>query len=232
MLKVENLSSGYGSLKIIDGVSFEIKKNKVLLILGLNGAGKTTLLKTIAGFLRPFSGKILLEEKDITNLNAYQKAKTGITMITEYAIFPDLTVKENLEIANSKNKGSDFKAELKNILKIFPELTQFLNFKAQALSGGQRKILSMAMAILSKPKLLILDEPSTGLSPLLVSRIIKYTSMLKDMQITMLIAEQNPSFITVSDYVLVMDSGKIKLEGKTNEMYNNDEIRKTFFQIT
>jgi len=153
-------------------------------------------------------------------------------MIMEQAIFPDLTVKENMEIAYSKNAKSNFNKELVDALNSFPELKTFLNIKAQALSGGQRKMLSMAMALLAKPKLLILDEPSSGLSPLMVSRIVKYAALLKEKGITMLIAEQNPSFIDIADRVIVLESGAIKLMGTTSEIANNNEVKKTFFQVT
>ncbi len=232
MLKVDHISSGYGDLKIIKDVTFDVNNNETVLILGLNGAGKTTLLKSISGFVKLFSGKIFLDNNDITKLDAYKRAKLGITMIMEQAIFPDLTVRENMEIAYSKTKNSKFNEELNNTLKTFPELKTFLKIKAQALSGGQRKMLSMAMALLSKPKLLILDEPSSGLSPLMVSRVVKYVGLLKENGITILIAEQNPSFIDIADKVIVLDSGTIKLMGKASEIVNNNEVRKTFFQVT
>ncbi|AFZ70390.1 ABC-type branched-chain amino acid transport systems, ATPase component [Caldisphaera lagunensis DSM 15908] len=232
MLKVDHIYSGYGDLKIIKDVTFDVNKDETVLILGLNGAGKTTLLKSIAGFVKLFSGKIILDNNDITKLDSYKRAKLGITMIMEQAIFPDLTVKENMEIAHSKTRNSKFNDELNNILKTFPELKTFLKIKAQALSGGQRKMLSMAMALLSKPKLLILDEPSAGLSPLMVSRVVKYVSLLKENGITILIAEQNPSFIDVADKVMVLESGVIKLMGNASEIANNNEVRKTFFQVS
>ncbi|MGC8621553.1 MAG: ABC transporter ATP-binding protein [Caldisphaera sp.] len=232
MLKVENLVSGYGDLKIIKNINFEVNDKETVLVLGLNGAGKTTLLKTISGFVKIFSGKIFFDGKDLSRFDAYKRAKYGITMIMESAIFPDLKVKENLEIAFSKTKESNFNQELNEVLKIFPELKQFLNFKAQALSGGQRKMLSIAMSILSKPKLLILDEPSAGLSPIMVSRVIKYISMLKDKGMTMLIAEQNPSFMPIAEQVMIIDSGQLKLSGKPDEILKNAEVRKTFFQVT
>ncbi|MFP3228261.1 MAG: ABC transporter ATP-binding protein [Caldisphaera sp.] len=232
MLKVEHMYSGYGDLKIIKDVTFNVNNDESVVILGLNGAGKTTLLKSIAGFVKIFSGKIFFDDKDITNLDAYKRSKFGITMIMEQAIFPDLTVKENMEIAYSKNAKSNFNKELVDALNSFPELKTFLNIKAQALSGGQRKMLSMAMALLAKPKLLILDEPSSGLSPLMVSRIVKYAALLKEKGITMLIAEQNPSFIDIADRVIVLESGAIKLMGTTSEIANNNEVKKTFFQVT
>ncbi|MDP8003611.1 MAG: ATP-binding cassette domain-containing protein, partial [Caldisphaera sp.] len=213
-------------------INFEVNDKETVLVLGLNGAGKTTLLKTISGFVKIFSGKIFFDGKDLSRFDAYKRAKYGITMIMESAIFPDLKVKENLEIAFSKTKESNFNQELNEVLKIFPELKQFLNFKAQALSGGQRKMLSIAMSILSKPKLLILDEPSAGLSPIMVSRVIKYISMLKDKGMTMLIAEQNPSFMPIAEQVMIIDSGQLKLSGKPDEILKNAEVRKTFFQVT
>ncbi len=230
LLSVRNLYAGYGSMVVVRDLNFEVEPGTLTLILGLNGAGKTTTLKTIAGILPAIRGQILLEGKDVTREPAYARARRGLVMITDSPIFPDMSVADNIRLAaeNTSRLGDPVTVAV----KFFPELQRFLRSKASALSGGQRKMLAMAMAMVSRPKLLLLDEPSTGLSPLMVSKVVNYVAQLKSSKITILLAEQNPSFISIADYVMIMEMGKMKLYGKAEEIGRLEEVRRSFFQVS
>ncbi len=232
LLDVRELSAGYGNLIVVRDVSFSVERGATTLMLGLNGAGKTTTLKTIAGILRPARGRILLEGEDITYLPPYRRAGLGLVLITDNPVFPDMSVADNIRLAASPSHYANDSQAVREAFTYFPDLAKFARVRASALSGGQRKMLAMAMAMVSRPKVLLLDEPSTGLSPVMVSRIISYVDQLRKMGITILLAEQNPSFIEVADYVMVMEMGRVKLYGKADEIGKLEEVRRTFFQVT
>lgn len=229
ILEVKGLWAGYGQLVVVRDINLSLVRGATTLILGLNGAGKTTTLKTIAGILPAIRGSIYLEGKDVTRLPAYVRSKMGLVMVTDNPIFSDMTVADNLKLAASVGGLRD---PVPEAIKYFPELSKFLSFKAASLSGGQRKMLAMAMAMVARPKVLLLDEPSTGLSPLMVSKVVSYVKLLKSLGITILLAEQNPSFISVADYVMVMEMGREKLFGKAEEIGKLEDVRRTFFQVT
>lgn len=232
LLDVRELVAGYGKLVVVRGVSFRVDPGTTTLILGLNGAGKTTTLKAIAGIIRPIGGKIVFNGRDITYSPAHERARMGLIMITDNPIFPDMSVADNIRLAASPRHYSNDEKAVSEALNYFPELRKMASARASALSGGQRKMLAMAMAMVSRPRLLLLDEPSTGLSPVMVSKIVSYVADLKKMGITILLAEQNPSFIEVADYVMVMDMGRVKLYGRAEEVGKLEEVRRTFFQVT
>ncbi|MGC9071810.1 MAG: ABC transporter ATP-binding protein [Acidilobus sp.] len=232
LLDVRELRAGYGSLVVVRDVSFQVDKGATTLILGLNGAGKTTTLKTIAGILQPLGGKIGFNGNDITSWPPHLRAREGLVMITDNPIFPDMSVTDNIMLASSPAHYRSPKEALAEAFTYFPDLAKLARLRASALSGGQRKMLAMAMAMVSRPKLLLLDEPSTGLSPVMVSKVVSYVDQLKRMGITILLAEQNPSFIGVADYVMVMETGRLKLYGTAEEIGKAEEVRRTFFQVT
>ncbi|WP_238523585.1 ABC transporter ATP-binding protein [Acidilobus saccharovorans] len=228
ILEVKGLWAGYGKLVVVRDLSLSLERGTTTLILGLNGAGKTTTLKTIAGILPAIKGSVTFEGKDVTHTPSFQRARMGLVMITDNPVFPDMTVSDNIKLAA---RTGDSRV-VQEAVKYFPELSKFLSFRAASLSGGQRKMLAMAMAMVSKPKVLLLDEPSTGLSPLMVSKVVGYVKLLKSLGITILLAEQNPSFISVADYVMVMEMGRAKIFGRAEEVGKLEDVRKTFFQVT
>jgi len=230
MLKVENLHSGYGDIEIIKGVSFEIKNNETKVLLALNGSGKTTLLKTLSGILPVKKGRIILNNEDITTLNPRERTRRKMLYAPEWGIFPELSVYENLIVASSISQ-KNVKNNINDVIKLFPELSGKVKDRAASLSGGQRKLLIIAMAIVSGANLLLLDEPSSGLSPRYVENLIKTLNELKNMRFSFLIAEQNSSFTKVADGVMIMDLGKIIFEGKKEEILKNEEIKKKFFSL-
>ncbi|MGC8673137.1 MAG: ABC transporter ATP-binding protein [Thermoplasmata archaeon] len=230
MLKVENVHSGYGDIEIIKGVSFEIKNNETKVLLALNGSGKTTLLKTLSGILPVKEGRIILNNEDITTLNPRERTRRKMLYAPEWGVFPELSVYENLIVASSISQ-KNVKNNINDVIKLFPELSGKVKDRAASLSGGQRKMLIIAMAIVSGANLLLLDEPSSGLSPLYVEKLIKTINKLKNMGFSFLIAEQNSSFTKVADSVMIMDLGKIIFEGNKEEILKNEEIKKKFFSL-
>jgi branched-chain amino acid transport system ATP-binding protein len=230
MLKINNLVCGYGDLDIIHGVSFDIEDNQVKVLLSLNGGGKTTLLKSLSGLIRPREGTISLDGKDITNASPRERVKRGMLYIPEWGIFPNLSVRENLIIASS-NRENSTNYDINSAVSSFTELKERMFEKAASLSGGQRKILMLAMAVASGSKLFLLDEPSSGLSPAFVDRVLDTIKQLKESGMTFLIAEQNSSFSEISDEIMILDLGKIISRGKYKELRKIDEIRKKFFSL-
>jgi ABC-type branched-chain amino acid transport systems, ATPase component len=232
LLNVRDLYAGYGSLIVVRGVSFSVDEGTTTLILGLNGAGKTTTLKAIAGIVKPVRGSIIFNRKNITGWPPHARAREGIVMITDNPVFPNMSVADNIKLAASPRYYRDPEEAVKEALGYFTDLAKLANLKASALSGGQRKMLAMAMAMVARPRLLLLDEPSTGLSPVMVLKVISYVRKLKEMGITILLAEQNPSFIELADHVMVLEMGRVKLYGAADEIGKLEEVRRTFFQVT
>ncbi len=230
MLRVEGLVCGYGDLDIIKGISFDLNDNGIKVILSLNGGGKTTLLKTLSGLLPTKRGKIILDGTDITNAPPRVRVKKGILFIPEWGVFPTLTIRENLIIAASVGNRSSANEAL-GALSYFPELKNRFADKAGSLSGGQRKMLMLAMAVASGARTLLLDEPSSGLSPSYVEKVLEAIKVMRNENLTFLIAEQNPSFSEISDELMILELGTIISKGKYEEIRKNDEIRKKFFSL-
>lgn len=230
MLKVIDIVCGYGDLEIIKGISFDIEEGQVKVLLSLNGSGKTTLLKSLSGIIPIRSGRIILDGKDITDESPRERVRRGMLYVPEWGIFPTLSVRENIILASSVGKRkSNF--DLSLIDEWFPDLNGRLSERAASLSGGQRKILMLAMAVASGSKMLLLDEPSSGLSPSFVDRVLDTLKLLKEKGVTLLIAEQNPSFSEISDELIILELGKIISKGKYEELRKNDEIQKKFFSL-
>jgi branched-chain amino acid transport system ATP-binding protein len=230
MLKVIDIVCGYGDLDIIKGISFDLEDGQAKVLLSLNGSGKTTLLKSVSGMIPIRSGRIILDGKDITDESPMERVRGGMLYVPEWGIFPTLSVRENIILASSIDKRkSNF--DLSLIAELFPDLNGRLSERAASLSGGQRKILMLAMAVASGSKMLLLDEPSSGLSPSFVDRVLDTLKQLKNKGMTLLIAEQNPSFSEISDELIILELGKIISKGKYEELRKNDEIRKKFFSL-
>ncbi|MEM3907379.1 MAG: ATP-binding cassette domain-containing protein [Nitrososphaerota archaeon] len=230
MLKVNDLRCGYGDLDVIRGVSFELKDNEIKVLLSLNGGGKTTLLKTLSGLIPIKGGNIFLDDVDISHSSPRERVKHGMLYIPEWGVFPSLTVKENLIIAASTIRGRS-RYDVEGALTHFPDLKNRLSDKAGSLSGGQRKMLMLAMAAVSGAKVLLMDEPSSGLSPSYVDKVIETIKILKDEGMTFLIAEQNSSFSEISDELMILELGSIVLKGKYENIKRNDEIKRKFFSL-
>jgi amino acid/amide ABC transporter ATP-binding protein 2, HAAT family (TC 3.A.1.4.-) len=230
MLRLEEIEAGYGKIKVLWGISFEIKEKEIVCLLGPNGAGKTTTLKVISGLIKPFKGKIFFKDKEITNYHPYQRSKLGIALVPETReLFPYMSVEENLLVGleNSKNKNKKERIEL--ILNLFPRLKEKRKQIAKTLSGGEQQMLAIARALTSNPSLLILDEPSTGLAPKIVSKIFEVLPKLREEGLTLFLVEQNVNLaLEISDRGYIMENGRIVLEGNSEELKRNEKIKSVY----
>lgn len=231
LLKVENIFVCYGKSEVIKGVSCWVGGGEVVSLIGANGAGKTTILRTIAGFKIPTSGEIWFDGKRIDGLAPHQIAKVKIGHILEgRKVFPDLTVKENLEVGGYLIKNRNEEKQIwKEFLDFFPRLKERMKQKAGTLSGGEQQMLVTARAMMNRPKLLLMDEPSAGLSPLMVQEIGNIIKHISQQGTSVLLVEQNSYLaFNVSQRVCVLEIGKLILEGKPMELARDDRVQKAY----
>ncbi len=234
MLEVENVSAGYGLVQILWDVSFKIKEKEIVSIIGPNGAGKTTLVKTIVGLLSPKNGTIRFKEESIEKLPPYEIVKKGISLIPEgREIFPRMTVDENLRlgayIVADKSKVKDSKEK---VYQIFPVLKKKEKLLAQTLSGGEQQMLVIGRSLMSNPALLILDEPSLGLAPIIVEKVLDTLSKINEDGMTILLVEQNiRDSLTIANRGYVLEEGKIIIEGEGRELLTNNHIKEVYLGI-
>ena len=231
MLKVENLSVHYGMIQAVRDVSFEVNEGEVVSLIGANGAGKTTILRTLSGLVRPSAGKIQFLGKEIQKLPAQKIVAGGLSQVPEGRhVFPGLTVMENLEMgAFLKKNREESQANLKKVFSRFPRLEERKNQDAATLSGGEQQMLAMGRALMSTPKLLLLDEPSMGLAPIFIQEIFDIIQDIQKQGTTVLLIEQNANkALAISDRGYVLETGKIVLSGTGKELAASDEVRKAY----
>lgn len=236
MLEINKINVFYGSVHILRDVSLKIERGEIVALVGSNAAGKTTLLRTISGLIHPRSGRILFKNESIENLPPYEIIKRGIAHIPEgRRIFPFMTVKENIEMGNfiKRSRREEEKDILNWIFELFPILKERLNQRAGTLSGGEQQMLAIARALMSSPELLLIDEPSSGLAPIMIQRIIKTIGEeMRKRGITILLVEQNVHLaLRIADRGYVIENGKIVLEGRAQELLNNEHIKKAYLGI-
>lgn len=226
-LEIRKLKSGYGKIQIIDDVSMVINKNEIVALIGHNGAGKSTTLKTVFGILKPFGGSILYMDEDVTHWTPGTKIKRGFCFIPQdHFIFDRLTVRENLEISTYGMMGrSSLESKFVSVYELFPILKQRSNQRAGTLSGGERRMLSIGTVLLIQPKLLMLDEPSLGLSPIMVQQLMAAVGKLRDnFEMTIFLVEQNvKQAFKLSNRVYVMKTGHIILEERADKLLERGE---------
>ncbi len=231
MLKVENIQVYYGMINAIKGVSFEVNEGEVIALIGANGAGKTTILHTITGLIAPRSGHIYLEGKDLTKIPAHKIVYLGMAHVPEgRRIFQQLTVLDNLKLgAFSVTDKAQIEKNLQYVYAHFPRLAERKNQVAGTLSGGEQQMLAMGRALMSSPKIILMDEPSMGLSPLLVNEIFKIISEVSKDGTTVLLVEQNAKkALSIADRAYVLETGNIVMEGKASELLDNPRIRAAY----
>ena len=231
MLKVENLSVHYGMIQAVRDVSFEVNEGEVVSLIGANGAGKTTILRTLSGLVRPSAGKIQFLGKEIQKLPAQKIVAGGLSQVPEGRhVFPGLTVMENLEMgAFLKKNREENQANLKKVFSRFPRLEERKNQDAATLSGGEQQMLAMGRALMSTPKLLLLDEPSMGLAPIFIQEIFDIIQDIQKQGTTVLLIEQNANkALAISDRGYVLETGKIVLSGTGKELASSEEVRKAY----
>jgi len=231
MLKVENLSVHYGMIQAVRDVSFEVNEGEVVSLIGANGAGKTTILRTLSGLVRPSAGKIQFLGKEIQKMPAQKIVAGGLSQVPEGRhVFPGLTVMENLEMgAFLKKNREENQANLKKVFSRFPRLEERKNQDAATLSGGEQQMLAMGRALMSTPKLLLLDEPSMGLAPIFIQEIFDIIQDIQKQGTTVLLIEQNANkALAISDRGYVLETGRIVLSGTGKELAASDEVRKAY----
>ena len=230
LLKVENIHVYYGSIHAIKGVSFEVHEGEIVTLIGANGAGKSTTLNTVAGLLKPKTGKIEFEGKNIVGVPANRVVSHGMALCPEgRRVFLQMTVQENLEMGGYTRSGNELEASLANVYQRFPRLKERYKQIAGTLSGGEQQMLAMGRALMSKPKLLMLDEPSMGLAPILVEQIFDIAKELNAAGTTILLVEQNARMaLSIADRAYVLETGTISMSGNAHELAEDDRVRKAY----
>lgn len=231
MLQVTDLKVNYGVIQAIKGVSFEVNEGEVIALIGANGAGKTTILHTVTGLIAPKSGKIEFEGKDITKMPAHKIVTLGMAHVPEgRRVFADLSVYENLLMGAFTRKDKDEIAKtLEMVYKRFPRLRERKNQVAGTLSGGEQQMLAMGRALMSQPKIILMDEPSMGLSPIFVNEIFDIIKEVSAAGTTVLLVEQNAKkALSIADRAYVLETGRITLQGDAKELMNDESVRKAY----
>lgn len=233
MLKLLNIHTSYGNIKALNGIDIEVKKGEIVCLVGSNGAGKTTTLLTISGILKPVSGDIIFEGESLKNMAPHNIVNKGICHVPEgRRIFPRLTVIENLEMGayqKFKVQSSKFKEKLDMVFSLFPILKERAKQMGGTLSGGEQQMLAIGRALMANPKLLLLDEPSLGLAPIMVSKIFKTIKEINEEGVTILLVEQNAkAALRLSHRGYVLENGMIKLHGSGEELLHNEDVKKAY----
>ena len=230
MLKVEGLNVYYGSIHAIKGVSFEVNQGEIVTMIGANGAGKSTTMNTVAGLLKPKSGSITFEGHDITSTPASKVVSLGLALCPEgRRVFQQMSVRENLEMGGYTRPAGELAASLDQVFEQFPRLKERQRQIAGTLSGGEQQMLAMGRALMSKPKLLMLDEPSMGLAPLLVEQIFEIVLKLNQAGTTILLVEQNAQMaLSIANRAYELETGHVVKEGSADALMHDDAVRKAY----
>ncbi len=231
MLEISNLEVYYGVIQAIKGISFEVNEGEIVALIGANGAGKTTILHTITGLIPSSAGKIHFEGKDITRTPGYKIVSMGMAHVPEgRRVFSQLSVYENLKLgAYTRKDKNEFEETLKMIYGRFPRLEERRNQQAGTLSGGEQQMLAMGRALMSHPKLIVMDEPSMGLSPIYVNEIFDIVQEINKTGTTVLLVEQNAKkALSIADKAYVLETGQIALSGDAKDLMNNDSVKKAY----
>ncbi|MGD2156648.1 MAG: ABC transporter ATP-binding protein [Anaerolineales bacterium] len=231
ILDINDLNSGYGEVQILWGTSLSLEEGKLTSLVGANGAGKTTILHSLMGLLKPWSGQIIFNGQDVTKLSAHEKADIGLVLVPEgRQLFTDMSVDENLEMGASPVRARPhFDKNQALVYDLFPRLEERKNQKAGTLSGGEQQMLAVARGIMAEPIVLMMDELSLGLAPVLVLDLFEGLNKLKKAGITMLLVEQNVQMaLAVSDYGYVLSQGKVTIEGSARELIQNEHIKAAY----
>ena len=231
MLEVKDLEVYYGVIQAIKGVSFHVEKGEVIALIGANGAGKTTILHTVTGLLSPKKGSVIFQGKDITKTPAHKIVSMGMAHVPQgRRVFAELSVYENLKMgAYTRTDKAEIEDSLKSVYKRFPRLEERKNQMAGTLSGGEQQMLAMGRALMSKPGIILMDEPSMGLSPILVNEIFDIIRSVSESGTTVLLVEQNAKkALSIADRAYVLETGNITLEGKAKDLLEDDSIKKAY----
>jgi branched-chain amino acid transport system ATP-binding protein len=231
LLDATGIDAGYGTMQVLWGVDLDVRAGETVLLLGANGAGKTTFLKSLVGLIDARHGSISLAGEDITKMRSSDRMRRGMTYMSELAVFPDLSIEENIRVGAQALGHADPGRRIDELYGLFPVLREKRKDAASSLSGGQRKMLGIAKALAAEPKLLVMDEPSAGLSPLFVKEVVRVLTGLQGRGLALLIAEQNIGFLEVATRVFVLEGGRIRFSGTVAEMSNNEALHRAYFGL-
>jgi branched-chain amino acid transport system ATP-binding protein len=231
MLEIKDLEVYYGMIQAIKGISFQVNEGEVIALIGANGAGKTTTLHTISGLITPKKGTVLFEGKDITKVPAHKIVSAGMAHVPEgRRVFASLTVLQNLRMgAYTRNDKNEIEETLRMVYERFPRLEERKNQPAGTLSGGEQQMLAMGRALMSRPRIILMDEPSMGLSPIFVNEIFDIIKQVSASGTTVLLVEQNAKkALSIADRGYVLETGRIVLEGNAQDLLNNESVKKAY----
>ena len=231
LLKLKDVTSGYGPMQVLWGIDLEVKAEETVILLGANSAGKTTLLRTIIGLLPCTGGTIEFNGEAIEHMQPDQRIRRGIAFMSELGVFPGMTIEENIRLGGYFLSGAEVKRRSEKLYALFPALADKRKDHAASLSGGQRKMLGIAKVLVSQPKLLLMDEPSSGLAPVFVKQVIEVLKTAITDGMTLLIAEQNIAFLPLADRGYLVDGGRIKLSGTREELEASDAVHEAYFGL-
>lgn len=229
MLKIKDLKVNYGGIEAVKGLSFEVPEKSIVTLIGANGAGKSTILRTIAGLVKPASGSIVFRDRDITKAETSDIISAGITLVPEgRRVFPDMSVLENIKIGAYLRHDS-LEEDIEWVYSLFPRLKERHWQLAGTLSGGEQQMLAMGRALMSRPRVIVMDEPSMGLSPLYVNEIFDIIKEIHESETTVLLVEQNAKkALAIADRAYVLETGRIVLSGDAKELMHNEEVKKAY----
>ena len=233
MLTLEDITAGYGGVEVLHGLSLRVEHGEVVALIGANGAGKTTTLRTIMGIVRPSSGRVLVDDAEVTGARPHRMVRNGVVMVAEdRELFGDLSVRENLVMGAYTRTRDEVAATLDEVHALFPVLADRAEQHAETLSGGEQQMLAIGRALMARPRLLLLDEPSLGLAPQLVETVFDVVTAVRDRGITVLIVEQNASrTLRLVDRAYVIESGEIVLDGAGEELLDDPRVRSAYLGV-
>lgn len=231
LLELGGVTSGYGAMQILWGIDLDVGAGETVLLLGANSAGKTTLLRTIIGLLPCWSGTIAFEGEALQTLPPDQRIRRGIAFMSELGVFPTLSIEENIRLGGYFLSDAQVRKRGALLFDLFPDLAKKRRDLAASLSGGQRKMLGIAKVLVSEPKLLLMDEPSSGLAPVFVKQVIEVLKTAIGQGTSLLIAEQNVAFLALADRGFLIDGGRVKLSGTRAELEASDAVREAYFGL-
>src|SRR6202000_1994277 len=231
LLTAQGVNAGYGTMQVLWGVDLDVRAGETVLLLGAHGAGKTTFLKSLVGLVEARHGSITLGGTELTKMRSADRMKLGMTYMSELAVFPDLSIEENIRVGAQALGHANPGARVEELYGLFPVPREKRGDPAPRLPGGHRKMLGMAKALSAEPKLLVMDEPSAGLSPLFVKEVIRALSSLQGRGLALLIAEQNIAFLQIATRVFVLEGGRIRFSGTVAEMSGNEDLHRAYFGL-
>ena len=232
LLEASGIESGYGRVQVLWGAGLSVRQGESVVLLGANGAGKTTLLKVLLGLLPAWRGGVTLAGADVTRLRTDRRVRRGLAYMSELGVFTGLSIDENIRIGGRLSDPATLRRRMEALYAVFPDLAHRRRALAGSLSGGQRKMAGIAKALAGDPRLLVMDEPSAGLSPLLVAEVLRVLGQFRAGGLSLLIAEQNVAFLDLADRVFTLEGGRIGFEGTVTALHADDALNRAYFGLS